>query len=48
MLTRKQIEKIPRKLSPIILDSSEFKNLEVKDRLLYERINRGKVIHEAE
>ena len=41
-------EKIPRKLSPIILDSSEFKNLEVKDRPLYERINRGKVIHEAE
>ena len=40
-------EKIPRKLSPIILDASEFRNLEAKDRPLYERINMGKVIHEA-
>jgi predicted nucleotidyltransferase len=40
-------EDIPRKISPIILDASEFRNLEVKDRPLYERINMGKVIHEA-
>lgn len=40
-------EKIPRKLSPIILDAFEFRNLEAKDRPLYERINKGKVIHEA-
>ena len=40
-------ENIPRRISPIILDSSEFRNLEVKDRPLYERINMGKVIHEA-
>ena len=41
------LEKIPRKMSPIILDASEFRNLEAKDRPLYERINMGKVIHEA-
>lgn len=40
-------EKITRKISPIILDASEFRNLEVKDRPLFERINMGKVIHEA-
>jgi predicted nucleotidyltransferase len=40
-------EKITRKISPIILDSSEFRNLEAKDRPLFERINMGKVIHEA-
>ncbi len=40
-------EKIPRKISPIILNSSEFRNLEAKDRPLFERINMGKVIHEA-
>ncbi len=36
-----------RKISPIILDASEFRNLEVRDKPLYERINMGKVIHEA-
>ena len=36
-----------RKISPIILDASEFRDLEVKDRPLYERIKLGKVIHEA-
>jgi predicted nucleotidyltransferase len=40
-------EKITRKISPIILDSSEFRNLEAIDRPLFERINMGKVIHEA-
>jgi len=40
-------EKITRKISPIILDSSESRNLEAKDRPLFERINMGKVIHEA-
>lgn len=40
-------EDIPRKISPIILDSSEFRNLEAKDRPLFERINMGKVIHET-
>ena len=40
-------EEIPRKISPIILDASEFRKLELKDRPLYERINMGKVIHEA-
>jgi hypothetical protein len=32
------------KLSPIILDSPEFRKHEAKDRPLYERINKGKVI----
>ena len=36
-----------RKISPIILNVSEFRDLEVKDRPLYERIKLGKVIHEA-
>ncbi len=40
-------EEISRKISPIILDASEFRNLEVKDRPLYERINMGKVIHKV-
>jgi predicted nucleotidyltransferase len=40
-------EKISRKIFPIILDASEFRNLEAKDRSLYERINMGKVIHKA-
>ncbi|MCX9076060.1 MAG: nucleotidyltransferase domain-containing protein [Candidatus Methanoperedens sp.] len=40
-------EEIPRKISPIILEASEFRILELKDRPLYERINMGKVIHEA-
>jgi hypothetical protein len=47
MLHDRYQEEIPRKISLIILDASEFRNLEVKDRPLYERINMGKVIHEA-
>jgi hypothetical protein len=47
MLHDRYQEEILRKISPIILDASEFRNLEVKDRPLYERINMGKVIHEA-
>lgn len=47
MLHDRYQEEIPRKISPIILDASEFRNLELKDRPLYERINMGKVIHEA-
>jgi DNA-binding transcriptional ArsR family regulator len=40
-------EEIPRKISLIILNASELSTLEKKDRPLYERINMGKVIHEA-
>ncbi len=47
MLHDRYQEDIPRKISPVILNSSEFRNLEIKDRPLYERINMGKVIHEA-
>jgi len=45
MLHDHYLEDIPGKLSPIILDSFEFRKLEAKDRPLYERINMGKVIH---
>ena len=47
MLHDRYWEEIPRKISPIILDASEFRNLEAKDRPLFERINIGKVIHET-
>jgi len=40
-------EDIPRKISPIILDSTEFRKLEAKDRPLFERINMGMVIHKV-
>jgi predicted nucleotidyltransferase len=40
-------EKITRRISPIILDSSEFRDLEAIDRPLFERIKMGKVIHEV-
>ncbi len=40
-------EEISRKISPLILDSSEFRNLGAKDRPLFERIKMGKIIYEA-
>lgn len=40
-------KKIDRKISPIIMDSYEFRSLQTKDKPLYERINMGKVIHET-
>ncbi len=47
MLHDRYQEEISRKISTITLDGFEFRNLELKDRPLYERINMGKVIHEA-
>ena len=47
MLHDRYQEEFSRKISPVILDASEFRNLEVKDRPLYERINMGKVIHKV-
>jgi paraquat-inducible protein B len=40
-------EDYSQEVNPITLDSTESRKLEAKDRLLYERINMGKVIHYA-
>ncbi len=40
-------KKIERKISPIIMNSYEFRNLAAKDKPLYERINMGKIIYEV-
>lgn len=40
-------KKIERKISPIIMNSYEFRNLATKDKPLYERINMGKIIYEV-
>lgn len=45
MLLDSYQENISRNISPIILDAPEFRKFEAKDRYLYERINKGKVIH---
>ncbi len=40
-------KRVERKVSPIIMNTFEFRNLATKDKPLYERINMGKIIYEV-
>jgi predicted nucleotidyltransferase len=41
-------DKLGRKISPVVVNANEFRQLRSKDRPLYERINKGIVLWEAQ